>query len=311
MIRSILWASGVLAIVGFLIAGQPPASGQSTAPADPVAQVQELLDRGEYRPALKQIAAMLPGAQQGDPASRQQRFDLLMMRGECLLQLGMRADAVQAFNSAGRAAPSPAAAAIPRATAVLIRRSTDNFYKPAGGGPAIDIRPAESRLQAEAALYADLSATVQPKQQKALDSNTLQDMINLLPTMVDLDSIEYAYTGKDTQTAAQLKEMGNRARGLMTREIRRVSLRFDELVALSDTNWGPNYTITGGIIRRTFTTPQANELNNLLAYIKKIDQTARQGREFAHEMGHKGDAWEPVIADADDLIDRFNAVMGP
>jgi hypothetical protein len=311
MIRPHLRTRAVSAAIGILIVGCLTLRGQSSAPADSVASVQALVDQGQYRPALKQIATMLPGAQQTDPASQQDRFDLLMMRGECLLQLGMRADAVMAFNSAGRAAPSPPAAAIARATEVLIRRSTNNLYKPAGGGPGIDIRPAESRLQAEAALYADLSAAVQPKLQAALESSTLQNMIDLLPTMVDLDSIEYAYTGKDTQTAAQLKEMGNRARALMTCEIRRVGLRFDELVALSDANWGPNYTITGGITRRTFTTPQANELNSLLAYVKKIDQTARQGREFAHEMGHTGDAWEPVIADADDLIDRFNAVMGP
>jgi hypothetical protein len=283
-------------------------TSRSAANAD---DVQKLVDQAQYRPALQQIAKLLPQAQQSDPATQQQRYTLLMLRGECLLQLGERSYAVQAFDTAAREAQDPKSSATARATAVLVRRSTGAAYKPKGGKP-IDILASDSRKQAMAALDTDLAAAVQPKINAAINGNTLQPMIDLLPAMLDLDALECTATGAPGQTRKQLMAMGQRARELMNREIRRAGLRLDELVSLSESNWrGANYTVTGQTVRRNFTTPQLNEMQTMLAYIKQIDSTARQARQFAREMGLDGKPWEPVIADADDLIDRFNAVLAP
>jgi hypothetical protein len=303
----VLLGMGILACIALSVLAQT--SPQAATAGD----VQKMVDQGQYRPALQQIAKLLPQMQ--DPATQQQRYTLLMLRGECLLQLGERSFAVSAFEAAGHIAPDPKSGAVARANAVLVRRSTGTTYKPKGGGKPIDILAADSRKQAMLALDADLSAAIQPRVNAAISSDTLQPTIDLLPAMLDMDALECTANGVPGQTRQQLMAMGQHARELMNREIRRVGLRFDELMSLSDSstwgNNGPSYTVTGGTIRRNFTTPQLNEMNSLLAYVKQIETTARKARQFAHEMGLEGKAWEPVIADSDDLIDRFNAVLVP
>ena len=306
--RGGLLAMGVLACIGL------STLAQTAPPPTDTPDVQKLVDQGQYRPALQQIAKMLPQMQQSDPATRQQRYTLLMLRGECLLQLGQRSYAAQAFDAAGHAAPDPKSGAVARANAVLVRRSTGNFYKPKGGGAPIDTLSANSRKKAMLALDADMFAAIQPKVEAAINGNTLTPMIDLLPAMSDMDALECTANGSPGQTRQQLMAMGQRARELMNREIRRVGLRFDELMSLSDSSWwgGSGYTVTAGqTVRRSFTTPQLNELQSSLAYLQQIESTARQARQFAREMGLDGKAWEPVIADSDDLIDRFNAVLVP
>src|SRR3954462_10442462 len=108
-----------LAII--MLAGASPA--QVAAPSLPD-QIQKIMDSKAYRPALQTIAQVLPTAAQGD------KYALLMMRGECLLQLKDGATAILAFDQAAAAAGSNPPSEAARATSLLIRKSAGLVYTP-------------------------------------------------------------------------------------------------------------------------------------------------------------------------------------
>src|SRR5215204_6308809 len=108
--------------------------------ADGTAKVRQLIAAGQHREALKQISQNLEANTARDTPASPDRYELLCLRGECLLHLGDRRLAGTAFEQAARAAPEPRMAATPRAMALLIKKSAGNTYKPKSGSAAgIDI----------------------------------------------------------------------------------------------------------------------------------------------------------------------------
>src|SRR4051794_3281569 len=86
---------------------------------------------GDYPACLRKIAVLLPSKPvKSDPADR---YDLLMLRGECLLRLKQRQPATDAFESAAAVMKKhtdlPKAASA-TALAVLVKASPDLTYKP-------------------------------------------------------------------------------------------------------------------------------------------------------------------------------------
>ena len=60
--------------------------------------------------------------------------------------------------------------------------------------------------------------------------------------------------------------------------------------------------------RRLFSNEQQS-VQDSIDYLRKIEQTARNARRRARELGFDGTPWEPVIADAGDLADRAQALL--
>jgi len=70
---------------------------QVAPPAPPTPdQIQKMIDAQAYRPALQAIAQILPSV--AGTAAGGGKYALLMMRGECLLQLKDSATAIIAFD---------------------------------------------------------------------------------------------------------------------------------------------------------------------------------------------------------------------
>ena len=275
--------------------------------ADGVEDVRRLVDEGKYRDALKQISQQL-GAKGGkDATSSPDRYELLCLKGESLLRLGDRAMATSAFEQAARAASEPRAVATPRAMALLVKKSGGNRYKPKNGPAAgIDIVAPESRREAFAALYEEMSATLRPTLERALRGKTLPPMMDALPSLFDLASVEYASKGSADESRKILAEFGAHARGLMESELNRVRLRIESLDEVANT-----VAFAGDQLgRRGLHTNERNELRDLATYTKQIADTARKVRADVRQLGlEPNERWNAILAQAVEDAELARAVL--
>ena len=145
-----------------------------------------------------------------------ERYDLLMLKGECLLKLKQRTAAADAFEAAAAAMKSrrdlPRAASA-TALAALVKASPDLKYKSkqAGDGHGIDITDEARRPAAMAALYDDLDARIAPGIDKAVQDRSLVSTQKLLRDLWELYTVEYAAKGESASTSTKLKELGGHA----------------------------------------------------------------------------------------------------
>src|SRR4051794_20686224 len=84
--------------------------------------------RGEHRAALPKIGALLAPPNEPLPGDR---YELLMLKAECQLQLKDRLGAVSTFKSAAKTAGDATKLAAARANAVIVERSWSGSYTPA------------------------------------------------------------------------------------------------------------------------------------------------------------------------------------
>ena len=110
-----------------------------------------------------------------------------MLRGECLLRLGERVYAHDAFDAATNATTDIPKAAAARATAALITLSRGPQYKPAGESEEpIPIVPPQSWKRAMRAAFKDLLDRDMPAIRKALEGDTLPPMLELVPRLGEM-----------------------------------------------------------------------------------------------------------------------------
>ena len=242
------------------------------------------------------------------PLRAQDRYALLMLRGEALLRLKERTYAVDAFEAASRAAGHDQIklAALAKANALIITRSQGSLYRPSGGaGDGIDIIEPASRTKAMAAAFDDLMAENLPEIKRALEGKQLPPMLALVPTLGDMYVLESAANGGDPRkTAEVLKSFGAHARSLMGSELIRLDARIEGLsdLANSQTSYGRGWG--SQIDRRGLWSPERNELSDLIDYTKQIRQGAQRARQIALSFGATGENWDTVIADAGAVLDH-------
>jgi hypothetical protein len=237
----------------------------------------------------------------------EERYDLLMLRGECLLRVDQRATAVDAFSQAERSAVSPEKFAMARASALVVKATPNNRYTPRGrnAGPELDIFDPASRKLAFAAVRQDRLRTLAPQLERAQSSTTLPPMLEVLSPMLDIAALEYAAQGNAADTRQILTDLGTRARGLIGDELRRIDARLN---ALEDAS---NSATTGGfyVSRRGLYSNEAAEVRQAVEYLGQIEKVARDVRQRAQRLGWGAEAWEPIIADTGDLTNRAQAML--
>jgi tetratricopeptide (TPR) repeat protein len=263
--------------------------------------VRARMDAKQYQEALKLIAPALTKVRTDDMTG--QRFALLAMRGECLLQIGQYATAASAFETAVKSAPEIRAAAMARANALLIKGSQNGKYasKATPGAAPIDIVNPESRRLAFAAIREDRIKPLQPRIDAAMNGTALNPMLELLNPVMDVGYFEFAANGNAAETKQILINFGARARELIQNEFKRLSREMDVMEDASNST--VDYT------RRGLYSTERDALTQNVAYLQKIAQTARDARRRARELGMDGAAWEPIIADAQELIDNAQALL--
>jgi len=273
--------------------------GIARADSPAVLDAKQKMDAGQYADALQSIAKSLAATSKETDAV--ERYQLLMLKGEGLLHTGAFDLAAGAFDSAAYTATDNRDVIAARADALLVRASPTGKYRPDAVAEPIDIVNPESRKKAFAAMRQNLAKSVKPQLEKALASPTLQPMIDLLPSMLDLAHLDMALDGSVTTTKDDLLKLGVRARELMNTELRRVSIRMAVMENAAN-SWD-------GGFRRGLNSNERNDLRDTVTYLQRIDSTARTARRRAIELGFDGKAWEPIIADAGDLAERAKAIL--
>jgi hypothetical protein len=286
-------------------------SAAFAADAPSLDAAQAAYGAGDYRKSLQEIARLLNSTLPGTGPGTQTRYDAFMLRGECLLQLKEPTLAVAAFNSASNVSkqdPHPGETAAARGLAMLVQASPGLKYAPksADASPAIDITQPDSRKKALAAMFDDRLAEVKPLVEKAMKGNSLVPMMELLPKLRDLYSLEWAATGKADVTLPIGKAMGERARDLINAELDKLNKRIAQLEDLANE---PMYSDNGGFrgqtaSRRGLTSTEQDELKDAAAYLEKIRQVAQEGRRINRRLGGTGEAWDKILADVGELEDR-------
>jgi hypothetical protein len=230
-----------------------------------------------------------------------------MLRGECLLRLGERVYAHDAFDAAANATTDIPKAAAARATAVVITLSRGPQYAPATESEKpIPIVPKDSRKQAMRAAFKDLLARDLPAIRTALEGQTLSPMLDLVPKLGDMFVLEFTSEGEARQTSQMLRAFGEHARSLMDKELRRIRRRVASLSHLAnslvdlDHRWGWG----SGLDRLGLWSRERDELEELTEYTERIRDAAVRGRRIARSFGFTGENWDPVLAEATEVLDE-------
>ena len=256
----------------------------------------------DYPACLRKVASLL--SSNTVPAGSTQRYDLFMLRGECLLRLKQRPAAQSAFESAAGVLKNKGdvdRVAAATAIAALIKKSPGLTYKSAAGSQGdpqtFDIVEPDTRKAAMSALYHDLSEDVMPAASKALEGDSLVPINDLLPKMWELYAVEFAATGDTAATVGKLKELGAHARGLIQAELDKLNGRLGQLRALAEEPTLSGDVRNQSIGYRGLNSHERSELQEMADYLVKIERTCQNARRIARLLGSTGENWDALLAD--------------
>jgi hypothetical protein len=279
------------AILAVLTSASAPVLAQ--APSSGFDEIRAAMAAGDYQAAQKQIDRQLFPTPT-DPAAR---YELLMLKGECRLQLKDRAGASTAFKSAGKTAGSAAELAAARANALIVERSTSGRYVPraGSGGEPIDIMAMDSRKRAMNELRGEMWSQYKPKVEAAARAEQLPPIEAAFTPLADIYCLELFANGQASDTEAVMKELGSRAYKLMQLEVTKCGSRVDFLNQLANSSGADARGWSTG--RMGLTSQQRDEVKSMLAYLNKIGQRAIEYRGIAARLGGNEGKWEALVAD--------------
>ena len=280
-------------------AAEPPPPPPPAASASPVGEIRADVAAGDYRAALKKIDKQLFPSSQEKSA---ERYELLMLKGECQLQLKDRIGARSAFKSAAKAAGSTSELAAAQANALIIDRSTSGQYSPrlTTGAEPIDIMPIDSRKRAMTALQAELASQYKSQIDAALRADKLPPIEQVFPRVADMFFLETFATGQATETGQLMQGLGSHAFLLLQTEVTKCARRVDYLTQLAN---------SGGVNSRGWdtgrlglTSQQRDELKAMLPYLVKMRDRASEYRQVAARVGGDPAKWDALVADTVETI---------
>jgi hypothetical protein len=260
--------------------------------------------RGDHRAALQKIARLL-STSAAPPAA--ERYALLMLRGESLLQLKDRAGAISAYKAAAKSAADLPQFAAARANALIIEVSANGMYAPAGES-AIDVLDPTSRKRAMARLQAELLAKNKREIENAMRAETLPPLERVFVPVAHAFLLEAAATGEGKETLPTMRELGSRAYRLMHDEVKRYARHFDQLnqLAASATDYAGGW----GVTSRGLLPDERNQLRDDIDYLSKVQARAREYRDVSAKLGGDEQKWDALLADVTDVLFEGKALSG-
>jgi hypothetical protein len=255
--------------------------------------------RGDYRGALQKISKLLGPPNEPLPGDR---YDLLMLKAECQLQLKDRLGSATTFKSAAKSAGDVKQLAAARANAVIVERSSNGKYTPAMsvGEQPIDIMPLESRKVAMARLEQELWSRNARDIDQAMQAESLPPIEKAFKVVADAYCLELATTGEAKQTGVTVHELGTRAYRLMEAEVTRSARAIDQMsqLASSAQAYGGGWVVSA----RGLLPAERDQLRERMAYLSKIQARAREYREIAFRLGGDHEKWDALVAQITDAL---------
>jgi hypothetical protein len=199
-------------------------------------EIHRLMGEKNYAQALQKITAGL--ALRGEAARAVNRYELLMLKGECHLRLKAGSYAAEAFAAAAKdPQASPPERAVAAGHEMLVRQAKGFAYTPRTPGadksrPApIDILDPESRRRAFEALLADELAANESKVAAAKASRSLDPIVALFKPLAMMEGLERASTkdGDAPRVKALQAELTDRAKRDLADALRAVARRVGEI----------------------------------------------------------------------------------
>jgi hypothetical protein len=209
-------------------------------------EIQKLVDSQQYTTALRDLQRVL--ALNGAAANAYDRYKLLMMRGECELQLRQQGAAVESLKAAKAEAfkqSKPERAEDPIALIFLIQKSAAYQYVPKavttdaageggeGGGVRanrpIPILDRIRRAEALRALLIDEFPSVEKKVAGLTSVKTLAPVLEVAKSAGTLHALEYARTRDDQQTAPLTHSVAVKGAALLDQALIDSSVRVEAI----------------------------------------------------------------------------------
>ena len=275
-------------------------SGQVRAQQLPaMEEIRAAVAAGEHSAAVQKIDKRLFASGNREVP---ERYELLMLKGECKLQLKDRIGAGTAFKSAVKVAPALNELAAAQANALIVDRSSSGVYKPRFGtaAEAIDILPLDSRKRAMLAYQAELSSQYKSQIDSALRADQLPPIEQIFPRVADMFFLETFATGQPAEAEQVMKALGGHAFELMSNEVARCASRVDYLTQLANSASDTSRGWDSG--RLGLTSQQRDEVKAMLPYLNKIRQRASEYRRIAAKAGGDEQKWNALAADTTDVI---------
>ena len=273
-----------------------------------MSDIHQLFDQGNYTEALAQLRLAL--AQKEQPGD--DRFDLLQLKGETLLRTKSDTGAADAFGAAAKIANSDEQGSPARAMEYLLRRTHDEMYTPksqihsgATTQPAISVIEKESRKQAFAALLTDELAAKSHQIDSAKKATTLPPILEIAPTVGSLQDVERAATGSTEKTGDMAKDVGDRARELITTAINKMTTELNGLGRKAVPNSG-HVKGTGNNERHPLTPAEIQEVSTISS---TCDQIVAACTQLGKSMGTGGGDFAAPSKSAEDLKKRADETL--
>jgi hypothetical protein len=266
-------------------------------------ELQDKYRSGDYRGTLSGIAQAL--ALRGAPAEAYDRYELLMLRGDCLVQLNSGSYAGDAFDDARESTEDIPKRAAAGASELVARKAPIGKYVPRTGPDRdpIDIKSPDSRKKAMDALRADLLAQNRTKIEAARNADNLEPMIATLPVLRQIAVLEMGSTGQLTDTKPVLQELGIRARGLIGRDLKGCRMEVAQINANSVEIENDR------LERRGLFTQERKDLAALGDHVQQIESVGSEGRRIAEILSGDVAAWDKIVAEATDLATRIEVIL--
>jgi len=300
----------VTTLILMLVAANSPAATAQPSPRPPpsLEEIRSDVAAADYNGALRKIETLLFPTS-SDRASRD-RYELLMLKGECRLQLKDGVGARGAFESAAKVAGDAAELAAARANALIIAKSFSGRYAPPGSvaSDAIDILPLESRKRAMDALRADLWAQQKAPVEAALRGTKLAPIEKVFDRVADVFALETFATGQATETGPIMRQLGGHAYGLMQTEVSRCGGRADELFQMANSIVDTGGSRDWSADRRGLASRERDEIRAMLPELTRIRDRAGEYRRTAARFGGDEAKWDALVADATETIAEVDSL---
>jgi len=317
-------------LLSLTLLGGVPARAQETpstgpAPLPTAAEVRKEVDGAQYRDALKNILRILD--LKGQPAAVYDRTEMLLLRGECQLQIRQIQAAQEALDAAVKEArgvngvpPNPENAGKALALSALITKSPSMMYTPkTRTGPLapkpINILDRTARPAAYKALFVDALADVETKVRALQLVQTMPPILDAAKSVAALRALEKAGTGDDAQSKVLAGDLTNHAAALLASSMGGMTSAADAIGA------GANLVYTLPIQRVDMVTgaryiDQAPRRRGLVnddgARLKSIQQTTAQIITACQDLDlllDARDTFKSLAADANTLTQKAGKIL--